>query len=559
MPVRRFALLAVLCGLAAPVAGRCDTPAAAPPAFVLRVKAIQELRDDARYLAKAAGHEQEVGNYDGFLSALITEKGLMGVDVKKPIGVYARIDPDTGQPAGALLLPVADQKTLLNQLAPLSVKAEKDKDGVYAFTRERGALPVPVYARFANGYAYVTALSKAALAADRLLTPSQVFADAGDSAVSVLVRLDQLPEALRQLALGEISTKLAEAQAKKHALKGEQTEAAVRAAKRLIEEGGEVQFRLGVDRQAGEIVGQLRLSGRADSDLRVKIADLGRAESMSAGLPTDNSALRLVLRVVLPESVRKHLGPAVDKMIEEAAADEKDSPKREAIKKVLAAAAPTLKSGDYDLGVSIRGPGAGGHYTAAVGVRVKDGKSIESALHDALEMLRPDERDKVNAITHRNAETVAGVPVHRVDAQKIADEDNRRRWGDNPVYIAYRDDAIVITGGEDSLAAMKDVLALRPRPASGLQLDVSAARFAGLAADTKAKAERAHKAATAAFADGKGDHVRLTIEGGDALTARLTVQTPVLKFVHDMDRHHGDRHAKPKAKKKPKPDDGGDD
>src|SRR5205814_1212883 len=156
-----------------------------------------------------------------------------------------------------------------------------------------------------------------------------------------------------QLALGAISTKLAEAQSQKHGLKGDQSEAAARAAKRLIEEGGDVELRVAVDRQAGEIVGQLRLSGKADSDLRVRIADLGRAESMFAGLPTEDSAVRLVLRAVVPEALRKNLGPAVDKMVDQAGADEKDTRKREAIKKMLTAVAPTLKSGDYDLGVSV--------------------------------------------------------------------------------------------------------------------------------------------------------------------------------------------------------------
>lgn len=552
MPVRRFAFLAVVCGLVAPVAGRCETPASAPPALVVRVKSLQDLRDDARYLAKATGHEKEAGNYDGVLSALITDKGLMGVDVKKPIGIYARIDPDTAQPAAVLLLPIADEKTVLNQLGQFNVEAKKDNGGVYAFTPQGFTLPVPVYARFADGYAYVTAMSKAALAEDRLLSPAKLFAEAGDSAVSFLVRLDQLPEAFRQLALGEISTKLAEAQSKKHAIKGEQSEAAARAAKRLIEEGSEVELRVGVDRQAGEIVGQLRLSGKPDSELRVRIADLGRAESMFGGLPTEDSAVRLVLRVVVPESARKHLDAAVDKMIDKAAADEKDADKREAIKKVLTALAPTLKSGDYDLGVSIRGPGSSGHYTLAVGVRVKDGKGIESALNDALKHLPPDDREKINAIRHRGAETVAGASVNRLDVQKVMSEHDRVRWGENPVYVCYRDDAVVVTAGEGGLAALKDVVALKPQTSPGLQLDVSVARAAGLGADTQAEAERTKKAASEAFADGRGDHVRFTIEGGEALTARLTVQAPVLKFAREMERH-GEHHAKPKTKKKLKP------
>ena len=56
------------------------------------------------------------------------------------------------------LVPIASEETFLGLLDSLNVKASKEEGGIYAVTPEN--LPVPIYLRFANGYAYVTSPSK---------------------------------------------------------------------------------------------------------------------------------------------------------------------------------------------------------------------------------------------------------------------------------------------------------------------------------------------------------------------------------------------------------------
>src|SRR5262245_4304879 len=133
------ALLALLfSGAAAPARADDKAEPGGPfkAAVVARLKALDELIADLRYIVKAAGREEEAKQIEGILKARTGPKGLEGVDTKKPIGLYAVVDKQLNQSQVMFLLPIADKKTFLTFLENLDLKPEEKKDGSYQLSVE---------------------------------------------------------------------------------------------------------------------------------------------------------------------------------------------------------------------------------------------------------------------------------------------------------------------------------------------------------------------------------------------------------------------------------------
>jgi hypothetical protein len=538
------------------------------PTIVLRVAPISELKEDLKYFAKLAGQGERASAMEGMLNAMPAEQGLMGLDVKRPFGFYATIGHESLETGAVALLPVVDEKTILSMLQMFNVKSEKGDDDIYTITAQAMPMRIPIYLRFTGGYAYVTAQNKAALAKDHLLDPEKVLAAGQKNAVYLMIRLDQLPEAARQLALGNIEAKLQEAAAEARneegnkkaelELRSQVLKTLGKSVAEIIKGGGELEAILDFDRKSDEIVAQVRFAGKPGTELRKDIQELGSEKSLFSELGDAGSAMRLVLHATLPEEVRNAIGPAMDEKLDEELGKEKDPHKKEIAKKLLEALKPTLKSGDFDLGINIQGPSSDHHYGLVIGIKVKEGKALDQAIRDIVKDLPADAQEKVKERIHWNAETIDGVTVHRIDADPN-DKDARRKFGDKPFYMAVRDDALFLAGGEGGQEMLKAALAARPGVAPELRIDVAVGRFAPFTADNDKKREKIQKAAAQAFAgSSEADHLRVTIAGGDALTVRVSVKGPVLKFGQSLHGVHmnvnvdGD-----KKHKKPKPD--GDD
>jgi hypothetical protein len=279
----------------------------------------------------------------------------------------------------------------------------------------------------------------------------------------------------------------------------------------------------------------LSLDGKPDSKLAAGIAELGQGKSLFGALFTENAGLRGELTLALPESLRKAFSAVIDENIAQALEKEKDPAKRKAGADFIKGLEPSLKAGEFDGCVVLQPPsGAGKFHTTIVGVKLKDGAALEKAVRNLVPVLPPD----VQALVHLDAETVGGVKVHRLDAQKQYDEKTKKVYGDNPAYLALRDDALFLSVGENALGALKEALASKPATAPLLELELSLARLAGAIAinrnDDKGLVERAAKEAFAREKD--GDTLRFRLEGGKALKLRVQGKAPVIKFVDELQK-----------------------
>lgn len=532
---RSFVVVACLAGLT-PLVPVARAESKTPPTFVLRLKSIDGLLGDVEFLAAAAGKENEAAQFGGLVRGQKGPKGIFGIDTTRPIGMYAKLSQDLLSSASVVLVPISDQDALLSQLAMFGIQPNKDKDGSYSLAFP--GLPVQVHFKFANKYLYLTAPTKEALAADKLLNPSEVLPANDKSLVSGVWNLDQIPDNLRQMILQQFDNALSLEKNKKQPGENE-TQRKVRVQTidafgqqfaAVIKEGGRLELHVNVDQKGKELTADISFAGAAGSSLAKSIAELGRSQSLFGGLVQPNAAVSILVHLGLPDAVRQALAPAIDEQIGKDIAKEKDAAKRALAEQLLNAIKPSLKAGELDGLVQLSGPSSGGNYDLVAALKIKEGAKVAAALRTVANALPAAEK----ALIHLDAEKAGTVSIHRLDAQSKYDAQAKALFGDNPVYVAVLPEAVLLSGGPKGLDNIKAAAALTPKSAPQFSLAFSMRGLAPLIAHDKKNAA-AVPAAEKAFGTGKdNDTIVVTVQGGTELKARVVVKTPVLRFVAEV-------------------------
>jgi hypothetical protein len=531
---RLLPCLALLGLVGLPAAARpAEEKKATEPGFVVRVQSIDELTHNFRYLAGLVGREEEAKQIEGWLKAKAGgPKGLEGIDAKRPMAIYGSFSESGLEATTAIgLIPIADEKAFLGLIETLDAKAEKDKDGVYAVTSPN--LPVPVYFRFAHKHAYVTALNKDALDKDKILPPGAVLPAGKDPVISLTVRIDQIPEKVRDLAISQVEEQLKAAKEEKkedespaqHRAKGEIIDVVQKYVVSVVKHGGHVALRLDVDEKAKEVSAELAFSGKEGTELAKDIAALGKHQSVVAGLVGPDSVMNFTLNVPNEEKFAAAMQALLKDEIKKKIDEEKDREKKEQTEKIFKAFEPSLKFTDADWALDLRGPKANGQYTLVGGMKVAHGPTLEKSLRDIVGQLPEKERGAIKLDAHKAGD----VAIHTVST-KDADEGFKKAFGDGPAYLAIRSDAAFVAVGEGALEAVKEALKADPKVIRPLQFEVSVAHLAEAMAKEQPEAPKA--AAKAFGKDKDGDKIRLTLEAGHELKVRFVMKTPVLHFFH---------------------------
>jgi hypothetical protein len=528
MRTRTLLLAAVLAlpAVARPAAAAEEKPA--KPTLIVRVRSLDGLTGDARFVVTAAGREDLADQIEGLLKAKTGPNGLEGIDTKRPLGLYGQLGPMGVDSKAVLLLPIADEKAFLDMLTRLDFVPEKADGGAYKVSLPK--VPQPVYFRFANKYLYA-ALSPESVGKDQLLDPAAVLPADHVGALSLTVNLDQVPAKLKELALTSAELRLAKYGKEKQpgeterqrALRVAVLDQLARQYKELLDEGGAVDAHLDVDRKAGELALAVSLTAKPGSKLAGSLADLGSAPSVAAALPAAGTALRAAVNVALPESVRKALVPALDDGFRKALTKETDADRRKALEGLFQALRPTLTAGALDAGFDVRGP-EDKVYTMVSAVRIKDGSNVEKALRTVVKAL-PEGAEGFLGLKF-DAEKAGAVAIHRLNPA-ARDEGTKRVFGEGAFYFAFRDDALFIAAGKDGLAALKEAAAAPPKAGPALRAEVAMGPLAPLLAQQH---KSAPEAAKEAFKGAGGDRVVVTLAGGKSLRLRATMKAPVIHF-----------------------------
>jgi hypothetical protein len=533
MRIRPTALVAFFALGAPALPARAEEKAAAPT-LIVRLKSIDGLIADARYLAEAAGKAEEAKQGEALIRSVIGDNGLEGFDIKKPVAVYGRLAKKFEESDLVVMLPVADEKPLLDALKRFEIKAEKGQDDIYKVDLPKlppfGMLG-SVYFRFSNGYAYITARNSKVLEKDRLLAPAAAVPANWDGIFEANVNLEQVPAEIKDLIVSTSSLRLAEAKGKK---KPSETDAqfAFRVAavdevalqiKSIVEDGKDFNLKLALDRKNAEGVFSARFTPKPGTKLAASVGELAEGKSIVANLGTSASALTGRVHAMLPQRLRKPFDAVVDEGMK-MAMDHVPGDFQKLVEQVFKAIGPSLKAAELDSGFDFRGPAKNGKYTLIAATAVKEGDEIEKAFR-AIHAAVPGE---VRQFITLDAEKAGSVNIHRAEVPpEHIDPNIKRVLGEGPAYLAFRKDVVLIAAGDKALDALKEVLTREPKAGKLLNVEGSVARLAPLNDNEAIRA-----AAAKVFGkESDADKVRVTLDAGQALELRVSANVKILDLV----------------------------
>ncbi len=520
MVARMLSFFAVAMFVGAPAPARAaDDAKSTTPTFVVRIDSINNLIENAKYLAELAGQKDKAEEGLSFVKATIESQKIdKAIDFSRPIGMYGKINADNPQDsAGVLLLPT-----------------------------------------------YITAKNKGAVAKENLLDPAKTLSLTKAATFSALFRFDQIPDDVKQMAVSFWEGILAKEKEKEIAgeskaqaeIRRKLTDGLSKHVTHLIKDAAELGLSFNIDRKEGRLTGDMTFSGKPGSTLAKEIENLGKTQSLFGGLVSSKAAINVLLHPILPEDVRQAIGPAVDEGFKEALEREKDASKRALAEKLFKAIEPTLKSGEVDVAFSFRGPSKENHYTFLAAAKVKEGEKVEEALKD----LAKTAPEKDQAKIHFDAEKSGEHKIHKFDVQGDFDEKARAILGKHPVFVSFRSDAILVSGGARGLETIKEGLEAQPKTAPTGLLEISMSHLAplilGHAKGGEGNPEEIKKLVQETF-KGDNDKIRVTLQGGQTLKGSLDMSAAVIKFAAMMGVHEQKtfkevgKELKP-AKKKPK-------
>lgn len=504
------------------------------PAIVVRVSSLNALLQNLNLVVKLVGQEEAAHQIEGLFKSKVGKKGIEGIDPARPIGAYVRFGKAIDQVSGAILIPMADEKTFLALLDNLSVNYAKDKDGIYTHKTKQN---VDVYFRFAHKYLYITSINTESILDKNLPNPAKALAVATNAAISIVARVDQIPNDAKLIALAQLEDSILAAQKKPQPGETKVQEAFRVALLRdvnklganLIREAGEVRFDLDISDKTKELTVNLSVTAKTGSELAKTIKAIGDLKSPLAGVLQKDVAFQGAFHLALPDELNTAFGKVIDEVTQKSLEGIQNAGKKKQAEKLFKALLPTAKSGEFQVVAAVLGPKQD-RYTFVGAVKLKDGIKLGTTIHDlvkeALNEIPAAEREKIQL----NFDGVGAVKIHKFQLPKDAKTDDllQQVAGDNHLYVAFREDALFLALGKDALPALKSALGKTDSAASlPLVFDFDVARMAKLMAKTPEHKDLADKL----FPAGKTGRVRLSIAGGTSLNARLQLQLNVLEFL----------------------------
>jgi len=500
------------------------TTQAAEPTVFVRLQSVKELLGKAKYFAKLADQEEIASQFLGIVEAMDGPKGIEGVDTGRPIGFTTTLE--TAGPLNPILLmiPVADEKDFVGLLAKFTAAPKKDKDGIYPV--ELPGVPVPVFMKVAQKYAFVTIQDREYLADDKLPDAAKLLAGAPESVASMHFRFDRLPKDIRDLVIGQVENQAAAAKEKKQDGESEAvrkfrlqaTDYSVESLKMLLTEGKELALDFTIDPKADDIQMAAKLTATPGTELAKALTAATKSESAILGaLPAADAVARFGLNVGLPSSLRKNLDTLVDDGIQKVVDDITDANAAPLAEKLLKALAPTLKSGVLDGGVALYGPDADKKYTLVLAGKVVKGGEVEKTVKSIVGDLPPQIQDAFAF----DVEKKDGVTLHEVKIGDHLDAKGQEMFGPSSLWLGTSEGRLLVGIGPGAKSHIQRIAAAGPKSASVMTGEVSVASIVPLT--DPANADKMRAAMKKVFGgDPKGaDRVTLTMEGGEGVTLTL--------------------------------------
>jgi hypothetical protein len=537
---RFFTWLAALAALTLPpTILAADPPPTVEPTLVVQLKSLEGMLADAKYLLQVTNRADQGEQLDGALAAWQQGAGLneTGIDFKRPILAYAIAKPDPQDSIFAVLVPIEKQETVMKALESLAVPIAKQDDDCYSL--EIPGRPVALYFRFANSHMYLTAMNKANIDPKNLVEPHKLKPIDPNTFMGVSLRIDQIPESMKKLILGQMELRLAEVKERQEPgespqqarMRRQGIDAMGLVTKTILDEGKSLQFNFAIDRAKDDINLSLAMDGKPGTATSTIIAAMSGGPSNFA--PAQDAAFHVGFNFALPLLLRPLVNGVIDMGVQDIVARETDETKKQQNTKLLNAVTPTLKKGVIDLHLVAGAKTPGGKFNLLAAMGVENGPAIESAIKELVRNLPANEQNLIQL----DAKKTGDISVHRLKVEDI-DAPAQRIFGDNAhLWAGFSKSAMLVgiganaedvvqtvTKSDKAVAAPLIVIEGSLRPLAALDADKTAAE---VAADVFGKAPTG------------SDRFRLSLDGGQQLKLNLSLKGTSIKFASQLQEKRG--------------------
>ena len=202
---------------------------------------------------------------------------------------------------------------------------------------------------------------------------------------------------------------------------------------------------------------------------------------------------------------------------------------------LIKALLPTVKAGELDLGIAFMGPDKDEKYTFLAGLKVVDGKKLETVIKDTVKKELPPE---YSGLVQFDAEKLSGgATLHKVKIAEHIDEKGEKLLGKSDLYFTFRDDLLLVAVGPQAKSALEKAMSSKPTDVGVLRLQVAMSRVAPLVGENAEELAAARKAAEKVFGKGAGkaDVIKISIDGGDSLKIKVSAQGKAIQFFTELE------------------------
>ena len=526
----RFLTLAIVATI-----GLANQSPAAEPALEMRVQSVKQLLSNAEYLGSLFDQAEAAKQFKAFIEQTGNgESGFEGIDIDKPVGLYAFVEKDVNKSRVTLMIPVKDKEAMLNAIKQrLNLTPEIEEGGHYI--AHSPDFPQPIFLRFSDGYLHATTPNRAAIMPNMLLKPAQFFAAKQTTVASLIVRLDEVPADIRTTFFGlfefgytEQMNKNLEPGTYKADVLNFASDLFLGALKQVVMEGQDLKATFDVKPELDEFDLKVTFDGQADSDLQKTLTSWKGRSSVAKRINVPkNPLLQQQAHFALTEPKRIKWAELVEKTIEQELAKIDDGVERNISKTAIDAVKPTLKAGVLDFGLIATETDKG--LNSVVAIKVVKGTEIAKTVQTfSLFAEKKDVEFKFNI------EEINGVKLHKVT---IKDENFAKLTGTKFVWLGTSDDILLASVEENGEAIRKAAQGdAGSSPISKTEL--SMARFLTFIEKINPN-EPFQETAKVTFGE-KGpkglDTIKFDVTGGETMTIQLKTKGSLARFFFQLDQ-----------------------
>jgi hypothetical protein len=464
-----------------------------PPTAIGQLVSGQRLLDEIKGFAKVISPELADG-FDKEMAKLLGEKGLAGIDLKKPAGMFAYIKPKLEHSYIVFVIPTTGEKEAIDLIDrfQFGVEEEKAQKGLYRL-RKRSVIAeeVPVRVKFHDNHAYLAINADAdELEAAKLIPIAGLVDEKEKAPLAATVFINRVPKELKDLAEGvliEGRRSLAQLDQRRPPdmpasfppLFKEVLDWAERNWGAMVTEGETLTFRLKGDAKTGEYTTDFSLAPKAKTQLATDIAAVKRANGRFHQLTTKDALGGAWFTLpVPPKDFREKAATFAGDMIR-MGQKEAGEPFEVVLVELAKAAETALNKGEFDAGLAVMGPDKDGLYTGVAALGLADPAALEKAVKDTVKGL-PKE---VQELVKLDAEKAGDLNVHVITFPEVPEEIQKLIGKKPEIRVAFGNGAVYAAAGPGGLEQIKRAMALKPADVRALDIQVNPAKLNKLLGD----------------------------------------------------------------------------